>query len=128
MGTSATGAAAAALEPLLAPWTGQVAFNSATVWGFVARHAGVLDRVLGHHDRAVERLEHAAFLHERIGAPLWLARTRLDLGQALLSRGASGDAEPGMRLLEQALETAETLGSAMVAQRAGRCCRMGEAG
>ena len=121
--------AAAALEPLLAPWTGQVAFNSATVWGFVARHAGVLDRVLGRHDRAVERLEQAEMRHERIGAPLWLARTRLDLGQALLDRAGRGDADRGRRLLERALESGERHGCATIAERAAALLdQVGESG
>jgi predicted ATPase/class 3 adenylate cyclase len=120
-------AAAAALEPKLAPWMGQIAFNSATVWGFVARHAGVLDRVLGRHDRAVERLQQAATLHERIGAPLWLARTRLDLGHTLLARGGVGDAESGLRLLDKALAAAEELGCATIAQRAAALVERGSA-
>ena len=120
---------AAALEPLLAPWTGQVAFNSATVWGFVARHAGVLDRVLGRHDRAVERLEQAETQHERIDAPLWLARARLDLGQALLDRAGRGDADRAGRLLERALERGERHGCATIAERAAALLdQVGESG
>ena len=109
---------AAVLEPLLAPWSGQVAFNSATAWGSVARHVGVLNRVLGRHDTAVAHLERAAELHELIGAPLWLARTRLDLGLALLERASGSDADRARRLLEQALTGAERFGSAGVARRA----------
>jgi len=109
---------ATVIERRLRPWAGQVAFNSATAWGSVARHVGVLNRVLGRHDVAVAHLERAAELHERIGAPLWLARTRLDLGQTLLERAGGGDADRARRLLEQALTGAERFGSATVARRA----------
>jgi predicted ATPase/class 3 adenylate cyclase len=117
--------AAAALERRLAPWAGQVAFNSATAWGSVARHVGVLNRVLGRHDAAVAHLERAADLHERIGAPLWLARTRLDLGQALLGRTRGSDADRARRLLEQALTGAERFGCATVARRSAALLRSG---
>ena len=116
---------AAVLEPLLAPWSGQVAFNSATAWGSVARHVGVLNRVLGRHDVAVAHLERAAELHERIGAPVWLARTRLDLGQALLERARGSDADRARRLLEQALTGAERFGCASVARRSAALLRSG---
>jgi tetratricopeptide (TPR) repeat protein len=106
---------AAALHGLLAPWADQVAFNSATTWGLVRRHVGNLERVLGRHDAAEESLRHAAERHEAMAAPLWLARTRLDLAQVLLERG--GDSEEAAQLLEQAALTASELGCASVARR-----------
>ena len=96
---------AAALEPLLAPWTGQVAFNSATVWGFVARHAGVLDRVPGRHDRAVERLEQAE--SSTSGSTRPLARARAAGPRPGAARpGRSRRRHRAGRLLERALEEA----------------------
>ena len=87
---------------------------------------GVLNRVLGRHDTAVAHLERAAELHERIGAPVWLARTRLDLGRALLARAGGGDIDRARRLLEQALTGAERFGCATVARRAA-ALRAGDA-
>jgi hypothetical protein len=112
--------AAIALERHLAPWTEQIAFNSATVWGFVARLVGVLEAVLGRLDRAIPRLEQVAESSERIDVPIWLARTRADLGEALLARGQPNDLDRALRLLDQAREAAVDLGSAMVAARAER--------
>ncbi len=107
--------AAGALHRLLAPWGEQVAFNSATVWGLVRRHVGNLERVLGRYEQAEESLRHAAERHAAMAAPLWLARTRLDLARVLLERRADGG-EPA-ELLGQAARTARELGCASVARR-----------
>jgi class 3 adenylate cyclase/tetratricopeptide (TPR) repeat protein len=107
--------AAATLHGLLAPWADQVAFNSATTWGLVRRHVGNLERVLGRYEQAEESLRHAAERHAAMAAPLWLARTRLDLARLLLERGTDGD--EAAQLLEQAAETARELGCASVERR-----------
>lgn len=107
--------AAAALHPLLVPWVDHVAFNSATTWGLVQRHVGNLERVLGHRAEAEQALRLAAERHAAIAAPLWLARTRLDLARVLLEPG--GDSEEAAQLLEQASRTAAELGCASVQHR-----------
>jgi hypothetical protein len=106
---------AAAAEPLLAllePYADQVAFNSATAWGLIARHVANLEAVLGRRDRAQERLRDVAVRHERMGAPIWLARTRLDLARVL------GDGARTRELAEAALEAARRLGCAGIERRA----------
>jgi tetratricopeptide (TPR) repeat protein len=108
--------AAAKLHELLAPWSDHVAFNSATTWGLVERLLGNLDRVLGRYDDAERRLVHAAERHEQMYAPVWLARTRLDLAGLLLERGS--DADRAQMLLEQAIGTAQDLGCAGIERRA----------
>jgi class 3 adenylate cyclase len=102
--------AAAKLHRLLAPWRDHVAFNNATAWGLVERLLGNLDRVLGRHDDAERALVSAAERHEQMGAPIWLARNRVDLARVLLARGVEPDRS--QRLLEQALGTARDLGCA----------------
>jgi len=97
------------LHRLLEPWADQVAFNSATVWGSVQRHVGSLAAVLGRADEAQHRLRDAASRHEAMGAPIWLARTNLDLASLLLEVAPSERDEP-RRLLEQAAATARDLG------------------
>jgi len=57
-------------------------------------------------------------VHERVGAPVWLARTRLDWGRVLLTHGRPGDPERGRELLEQTLATARELGFATIECRA----------
>ncbi|HEY1508721.1 MAG TPA: AAA family ATPase [Solirubrobacteraceae bacterium] len=108
--------AAAKLHELLAPWSDHVAFNSATTWGLVERLLGNLDRVLGRYDDAERRLVHAAERHEQMYAPVWLARTRLDLAGLLLELGT--DADRAQTLLEQAIGTAQDLGCAGIERRA----------
>ena len=106
--------AAAKLHELLAPYRDQIAFNSATAWGSVARHLGNLERVLGRDAVAEWSLRSAAEIHERIGAPIWLARTRVDLAAQLVG----GDNAFVQTLLEQALATARDLGCAGIERRA----------
>jgi hypothetical protein len=82
----------------------------------VQRILGSLDRVLGRYDAAQERLEDAAARHEQMGAPIWLARTRLDLARVLRAKDeASGRSE---ELLEQALGTAQDLGCLAIERQA----------
>jgi predicted trehalose synthase len=108
--------AAGALHQLLAPWREQIAFNSATAWGPVERHVGNLERILGRLDVAEDCLVRASDLCERIGAPIWLARTRVDLARVLLDR--EGPAARAETLLRQTLGTAIDLGCAGIERRA----------
>jgi class 3 adenylate cyclase len=105
--------AAAKLHELLAPYRGQIAFNSATTWGAVERHLGNLERILGRAADAQRSLQRAAEVHERIGAPIWLARTRVDL-----ARLATGGEHSRRTLLEQAIATARDLGCAGIERHA----------
>jgi hypothetical protein len=50
-----------------------------------------------------------------MAAPLWLARTRLDLSRVLLEQRAEGD--EAAQLLEQAARTAAELGCSSVQRR-----------
>jgi tetratricopeptide (TPR) repeat protein len=108
--------AAAKLYELLEPWGDHVAFNSATTWGLVERLLGNLARVLGRYEEAERRLVSAAERHEQMYAPVWLARTRVDLADLLLECGA--DVQRAQRLLEQAIGTARDLGCAGIERRA----------
>ncbi len=107
--------AAAALHRLLSPWVDHVAFNSATTWGLVERHVGNLERVLGRHEQAEHALRRAADRHAAMAAPVWLARTRVDLARVLLER--RGDSEEAAQLLDQAARTAAELGCASLHRR-----------
>ena len=109
---------AAELAPLLLPYQDQIAFNSATAWGSVQRHAGIVQRVLGHDRQAQTCLRAAAEKHESIGAPVWLARTRLDLGAMLLGRRSRRDREEGKRLLDLAWKGAQQYQARSLERRA----------
>ena len=71
---------------------------------------------MGRHDEAERRLVSAAERHEQMYAPVWLARTRVDLADVLLERGV--DVPRAQRLLEQAIGTARDLGCAGIERRA----------
>ncbi len=81
--------------------------------GLVQRPLGNLAAVLGRHAEAQKRLRDAADRHERMGAPIWLARSRLDL-----ARLPGTERAERRWLLEQALATARELGCATILSRA----------
>jgi len=75
------------------------------------------DRNPGNHE-AEARFSYAEATHERIGAPAWLARTRLEWARMLLARKGSGDTERARTLLAQGLATARELGLGGVERQA----------
>jgi hypothetical protein len=81
--TSAVGNATAAtlLYDRLAPYAGQVVFNGVNAWMTIDHHLGTLAAVAGRPDLARRHLADAAGLHERMGAPLWLERSRNQLAR-----------------------------------------------
>jgi hypothetical protein len=78
----------------------------------------MLAATLGRFDHAEAHFATAAAIHERIGAPIWLARTRMEWARLLLARPQAGDADRARMLLGQALDTARQLGLANVERRA----------
>ena len=59
----------------------------------------------GELDRAVDELEDAIALCERMGDRPFLAQTNLTSRSVLLDRGASGDRERALELLDRCLTT-----------------------
>jgi class 3 adenylate cyclase/tetratricopeptide (TPR) repeat protein len=103
------------LQAMLAPYAEQVpAFAFGTPSGCVSHFLGLLASGLGDHDEADRRFADAETIHGRIGAPAWLARTRLEWARMLLTRRQPGDADRARELLGQALATARELGLAKV--------------
>jgi hypothetical protein len=86
----------------------------------VAHHLGQLTTMLERYDEAQAYFEEAAGVAQRMEAPHWLVRTRLEWARMLLSRAAPGDAEQARELAALAKTTAEELGMARVAAQAGR--------
>ena len=64
---------------------------------------GRLGGDLGDLDEAERRFGEAAGTHERIGAPTWLARTRVEWARMLLTRAKPGYTEQAHDLLHRAL-------------------------
>jgi len=90
-----------------------------TFMGTAAHHAIVLTlAMLAAHfdddDRAARHFVAAERYHERINAPIWLARTRLEWGRFLLER----DRARAVELLQSAHELAERMGAADIHQAA----------
>jgi tetratricopeptide (TPR) repeat protein len=106
------------LAELLTPYADQIA-GVAPLWlGSVSHFLGLLSTTLGRFEQADTNFSAAETAHERIGAPIWLARTHLEWARMLLTRRHGGDAERARELLGQALATARALGLADIERRA----------
>ena len=108
---------ASELSGRLAPHAGRVNIWGTTT-GPLSHSLGLLDATRGRHDQAEIHFADAARTAERIGAPGWLAHTRLEWARMLLRRAAPGDADQARELATRALSTAEELGMARVAAQA----------
>jgi tetratricopeptide (TPR) repeat protein len=106
------------LAAVLRPYAGQGIPLIPAPTPSVAHHLGLLSTTLGRYDEAETWFAAAAATHERVGAPHWLARTRLERARMLLARRAAGDAEQARELLGRALATARELGLGNLERRA----------
>jgi tetratricopeptide (TPR) repeat protein len=111
-------AAARLLAELLAPWRDQLVYNHVSCGGSVARPLGLALATAGRFDEADEAFAQATAVHERIDAPIELARTQVDWARMLASRAQPGDADRARALLHPALATASNLGLATIQRQA----------
>jgi len=111
-------AGARVLFDLLAPYASQIVFSNGGSLGAVAHYLAVLAATFGDFDEAQSRFAVAATTHERIGAPIWLARTRVEWARMLLTRAKPDDTEQAHDLLAQALVTARERGLTNIERRA----------
>jgi tetratricopeptide (TPR) repeat protein len=110
---------AALLADLLAAHDDQlgvVVLGTAT--GSVSHYLGLLATTQHRFDEAEGRFATAEATDERISAPTWLARTRLEWARMLLARRRPGDPDRARELLGEALATARELGLGNVERRA----------
>jgi tetratricopeptide (TPR) repeat protein len=100
------------LRSTLAPYADQlvVAAFAGLVSGPVSFFLGLLSSASGDWLEAESYFAAAAATQERIGAPVWLARTHLEWARMLQARGDPGDRARVRELLDQALTTARELG------------------
>ena len=107
---------AAILKPMLEPYVDQlvVAGFAGGVRGCVALYVGLLSAIIGDWSDAEASFAAAEATHERIGAPSWLARTRVEWARMLLARAEPGDAERAADLLRQARDAARQHGLASI--------------
>ena len=106
------------LFDLLVPYASHIVFTAGGALGAVAHYLAMLATTFGDFDEAQSRFAVAATTHERIGAPTWLARTRLEWARMFLTCRQPGDAERARELLGQALATARERGLANIERRA----------
>jgi class 3 adenylate cyclase len=110
--------AAAVLYEKLASSSGLLAFAVIVTLGATDHHLGELATTLSRFDHAETHFAAAEVFHERIGAPSWLARGRLEWARMLLARRQAGDVERARRLLSQAVATAQEFGLGNVERQA----------
>jgi hypothetical protein len=108
------------IRSTLEPYADQLVVGAFAGWvsGSVAFYLGLLSTTIHDWLAAEGYFAAAAATHERIGAPTWLARTRLEWGRMLHIRGDRKDAERAHDLLSQALATARGLNLAGIERRA----------
>ena len=86
--------------------------------GASSRYLGQLATLLGRPDDAEGHFQAAHQLHERLGAPAWLAHGRVDHARMLLARDCRGDGDRARQLLLAARRTYRALGMAAYDERA----------
>ena len=79
-------------------------------FGAMARGLGVLATTLRRFDDAERHFDVAIEIEQRMRARPWLAHAQHDLAAMLLARGAAGDSERALAVLEDALATYRELG------------------
>ena len=112
---------ATTLYELLEPFSGRLAVSGPSVYGSIDRALGTLASTLGRYEQAERYFAAAAEIEQRLGAPLFLARTRASWARALIARGRPEDRERAQTMLEQAEEVAERLGAGGITQEVAEC-------
>ena len=110
---------AVVLRDALKPYRDRLAFMATVTMGTVAFHLGLLAMTAGDFDTAASDFAAAEVIDERIGAPTWLARTRLEWGRMLLRRSGPGDTGRARNLLIQSHAAAREFGLARLEAAAG---------
>ena len=110
---------AASLYQLLLPYADRVLVLGGGVvcTGAASRHLGLLAMTMGRWSEAERHFEDALATNAKIGALLPLAHTRHDYAAMLLSRGARGDRERAIAMLQSLLECAQELGLRALEER-----------
>jgi tetratricopeptide (TPR) repeat protein len=102
---------------LLAPFSGQLVAGGTIVSGSIDWALGMLALTLERYEDADGHFAIAAEIEERLGAPLFLARTRAGWARALIARGRSEDLERAQHMLEQA----DSVGAEGIAREIAEC-------
>ena len=108
------------LYDALTRWKGRhvVVGNGACSLGAAGRYLGQLAAIEGRYDEADAHFSAAHTLHERLGAPAWLARGQADHARMLLQRARPGDSDRAHQLIAAAARTHGRHGQLDRAERA----------
>jgi len=79
---------------------------------------GILSATAGEIPRAVGELEQAIEMSRRMGGRPFVAQSELDLARVLLSRGAAGDRERAIELLDSCLDCSQAIGMPALSRQA----------
>jgi class 3 adenylate cyclase/tetratricopeptide (TPR) repeat protein len=111
---------AAALYPQLVPWAGHniVTGSAALCFGSASRYLGLLAAQAGDLEQAVAYLEEGLAQNRSMKARPQVARSYLDLAEALLRRGRAADRDRALELLARGALEARSLGMTALAARA----------
>jgi tetratricopeptide (TPR) repeat protein len=112
--------AAPQLYDQLLPYAARFVFVFSLDWGAAARPLGRLATLLGRYDDAETHLRDALVMHERIQAPFWIARTRIDQAELCLTRGAADDVATARDHLDQVQRIVDEYGYAGLQLRIDR--------
>jgi tetratricopeptide (TPR) repeat protein len=105
--------AAAELYRQMLPYADHFLWNLVGLWGMASYHLGTLAGVLGRLEDAEQHLRQAEATHQSMGAPIWLARTRLAIARLQLRsrRATSAEVQP---MVKQVQEVAQRHGSVVL--------------
>ena len=106
------------LHRLVAPFEDQLCHGWCWAASSVARVLGQAETLLGRYSDAERHFAKALEVHERIGQDHYVAYTRLDWAQLLLTRGGDGDRERALSLIEEARAVADRRGYPVAQRRA----------
>jgi class 3 adenylate cyclase/tetratricopeptide (TPR) repeat protein len=109
------------LYELLTPFSRQLAGSAGTVFGSFPWALGTLAMTMERYEQAEEHFASAAEIEERLGAPLFLARTRAGWARVLIARGRPEDLDRAQSMLKQAEGTAGRLGAGGIVREVEEC-------
>jgi DNA-binding CsgD family transcriptional regulator len=117
---------AAELYAFLSPYAGRniVAGPNIACSGAAARHLAMLAATMQRWQDAVRHFDEALEMNERQGARPWLAHTRYQYADMLLTHGLHEDRVRAIELLDAALDAAQAIGMNGLAERVA-CLRKG---
>jgi class 3 adenylate cyclase/tetratricopeptide (TPR) repeat protein len=110
--------AAVELYEQMLPYADHFLWNLVGIWGAASLHLGILGRILGRFEEARAHLRAAEAMHERMGAPIWLARTRLAQARLQLSEQRPPAVADGRAALDEVIAVARRHGSVVLERQA----------